>query len=145
TPRPRGAPIPRRAAVSKRRVTVLRGGMATAGLVAAMAGVHALRRAGAKVLVPVARDLYRGEDFSLIDSDRAGEVRADDGVVLATRECGPADAPVTVVFVHGFCNTMESFHFQRRHLEQRWGPQVRMVLDRKSTRLNSSHVKISYA
>ncbi|WP_280233973.1 alpha/beta fold hydrolase [Nocardia cyriacigeorgica] len=114
--------------MSRRRVTVLRGGMATAGLVGALAGVHALRRAGARVLVPVSRDPYRGEDFSLIDADPAGEVAADDGVLLATRECGPADAPVTVVFVHGFCNTMESFHFQRRHLEQRWGTQVRMVL-----------------
>ena len=40
---------------------------------------------------------------------------------------GSADAPVTVVFVHGYCLRMESWHFQRRQLERRWGAAVRMV------------------
>ncbi|MFI9533533.1 alpha/beta fold hydrolase [Nocardia fusca] len=112
----------------KRGTTLLRGGLATAGVVGAMAGVHALRRAGAKVLWPPVRDEYRDENFALIDLDRAGEVLADDGVCLATREWGPGDADATVVFVHGFCNSMESFHFQRRHLAQRWGSRLRLVL-----------------
>ncbi|MFE9582206.1 alpha/beta fold hydrolase [Nocardia sp. NPDC006044] len=111
-----------------RRITVLRGGLATAGVVGALAGVHALRRAGARVLWPARRDEYRDENFDLIDEDRSGAVLAEDGVRLATRECGPADAPVTVIFVHGFCNTMESFHFQRRDLEKRWGASARLVL-----------------
>lgn len=114
--------------MTSRRNTVLRSGLATAGFIGALAGAHALRRVGAKVLDPPEGDEYAAEDFALIDSDRAGQVVADDGVRLATRECGPVDAAVTVVFVHGFCNSMESFHFQRRHLEQRWGSKVRMVL-----------------
>ncbi|MEV0293306.1 alpha/beta hydrolase [Nocardia sp. NPDC050710] len=109
------------------RSTVLRGGMATAGFVGALAGAHALRRAGARVLWPALRDEYRDEDFALLEHDRAGAVLAEDGVRLATRECGPVDAPVTVIFVHGFCNSMETFHFQRRDLEKRWGTGVRLV------------------
>ncbi|MEU8896931.1 alpha/beta hydrolase [Nocardia sp. NPDC048505] len=109
------------------RSTVLRGGMATAGVVGALAGAHALRRIGARVLWPARRDEYRDEDFALFDKDRAGVVTAADGVPLATRTCGPDDAPVTVIFVHGFCNSMESFHFQRRDLEKRWGAQARLV------------------
>ncbi|WP_280395385.1 alpha/beta hydrolase [Nocardia brasiliensis] len=114
--------------MSRRRVTAVRGGLATAGVIAALAGAHALRRAGARVLWPARRDEYRDENFALIDEDRAGSVHTEDGVRLATRECGPADAPVTVIFVHGFCNTMESFHFQRRDLEKRWGARARLVL-----------------
>ncbi|GAA5067562.1 alpha/beta fold hydrolase [Nocardia callitridis] len=111
-----------------RRLTILRGGLATAGLVGGLAGAHALRRAGSRVLWPALRDELRDEDFDLIDRDDPGVVHADDGVRLVTRTCGPADAPVTVVFVHGFCNSMETFHFQRRDLARRWGARVRMVL-----------------
>jgi pimeloyl-ACP methyl ester carboxylesterase len=110
-----------------KRTTVLRGGMATASVVGALAGAHALRRAGAKVLWPARHDEYRDENFALLESDRAGAVLTEDGVRLATRECGPADAPVTVIFVHGLCNSMESFHFQRRDLEKHWGARARLV------------------
>ncbi|MBF6297569.1 alpha/beta hydrolase [Nocardia amamiensis] len=113
--------------MSRFRVTPLRGGLATVGVVGALAGAHALRRAGARVLWPARGDDYRDENFELIDADRAGTVLADDGVPLATRTCGPDDAPVTVIFLHGFCNSMQSFHFQRRDLEKLWGAQVRMV------------------
>jgi pimeloyl-ACP methyl ester carboxylesterase len=37
------------------------------------------------------------------------------------------DAPLTVVFAHGFCLRMGAFHFQRARLTEQWGPQVRMV------------------
>ncbi|MFC9892347.1 alpha/beta fold hydrolase [Nocardia sp. NPDC127579] len=109
------------------RSRVMRGGMATAGVVGALAGAHVLRRIGARVLWPARRDEYRDEDFALFDRDPAGTVRTDDGVALATRTCGAADAPVTVIFVHGFCNSLESFHFQRRDLEKRWGASARLV------------------
>jgi len=101
--------------------------MATAGVLGALAGAHALRRVGATVRWPARRDDLREEDFTLLDRDRARTVTTDDGVALAVRECGPEDARATVVFVHGFCNSMESFHFQRRDLEKQWGPRVRMV------------------
>ncbi len=108
-------------------IAALRGGLATAGVLGALAGVHALRRVGATVRWPACPDDLREEDFGLLDRDPARTVATDDGVALAVRECGPENAPVTVVFVHGFCNTMESFHFQRRDLEKLWGSRVRMV------------------
>ncbi|WP_433727603.1 alpha/beta fold hydrolase [Nocardia sp. CA-129566] len=103
------------------------GGLATAGVVGALAGAHTLRRIGAQVLWPARVDEYRDENFDLFGADRSGAVLTEDGVRLATRECGPPNAPVTVIFVHGFCNTMETFHFQRRDLEKHWGPGVRLV------------------
>ncbi|MGY4103867.1 alpha/beta fold hydrolase [Nocardia sp. R16R-3T] len=107
--------------------TVVRGGLATFGVVGALAGAHALRRIGTRVLWPARADEYRDENFHLFDEDRSGAVLTEDGVRLATRECGRPDAPVTVIFVHGFCNTMESYHFQRRDLEKRWGTTARLV------------------
>lgn len=49
-------------------------------------------------------------------ADRTAVVRADDGVPLAVEEVGPADAPLTVVFVHGYTLSMGSWAFQRRSL-----------------------------
>ncbi len=43
-------------------------------------------------------------------------VAADDGVALRVEEIGDASAPMTVVFVHGFCLHMGSWYFQRRDL-----------------------------
>lgn len=104
-----------------------------AGLLAGVAGLAAV---GAVAGVSVARsmtrrttseDLYAGEDFEVIDADRSSVVTTPDGVDLAVREVGPEDAPLTVVFSHGFCLRMGAFYFQRAALAQQWGPQVRMV------------------
>ena len=54
-------------------------------------------------------------------------VTTPDGVPLAVREVGPEDAPLTVVFAHGFCLRMGAFYFQRARLTEQWGSQVRMV------------------
>lgn len=43
-------------------------------------------------------------------------VAADDGVALRVEEVGEPSAPMTVVFVHGFCLHMGSWYFQRRDL-----------------------------
>jgi pimeloyl-ACP methyl ester carboxylesterase len=43
-------------------------------------------------------------------------VPADDGVLLSVEEVGPTDAPLTVVFVHGYTLSMASWTFQRRDL-----------------------------
>ncbi|MFC6009635.1 alpha/beta fold hydrolase [Nocardia lasii] len=111
----------------RRRTAIRRGGMATAGLLTGLAVAHTLRQIGARVMWPAAGDDYRDENFALIDTDEPGMVLADDGVSLATRTYGDADAELTIVFVHGFANSMESFHFQRRDLAERWGSRVRMV------------------
>jgi pimeloyl-ACP methyl ester carboxylesterase len=49
-------------------------------------------------------------------ADRTALVQADDGVVLAVEEVGPRDAPLTVVFVHGYALSMASWTFQRQAL-----------------------------
>jgi pimeloyl-ACP methyl ester carboxylesterase len=48
--------------------------------------------------------------------DRTALVTADDGVLLAVDEIGPRDAPLTVVFVHGYTLSMASWTYQRRSL-----------------------------
>ena len=104
-----------------------------AGLLAGAAGLAAVGTiAGVSVARSMTRrttrdDLYQGEDFELIDAGRSSVVTTPDGVDLAVREVGPRDAPLTVVFSHGFCLRMGAFYFQRARLEQQWGPQVRMV------------------
>jgi pimeloyl-ACP methyl ester carboxylesterase len=49
-------------------------------------------------------------------ADRTALVLADDGVLLDVEEVGPPDAPLTVVFVHGYTLSMASWTFQRRTL-----------------------------
>ena len=101
-----------------------------------MAGVAGLTAVGGLAGTTVARSLtrrvtdddpYANEDFSLLDGDRSSVVTTADGVPLAVREAGPEDAPLTVVFSHGFSLRMGAFHFQRTRLAEQWGPQVRMV------------------
>ncbi|WP_390893318.1 alpha/beta fold hydrolase [Mycobacterium deserti] len=110
-----------------------RGRGSRAGWLAGLAGLTAV---GAAAGVSVARsmrrrvtidDPYRDEDFELLDADRSYVVTTADGVPLAVREVGPQDAPLTVVFAHGFCLRMGAFHFQRARLTDQWGDQVRMV------------------
>ncbi|MGH3675970.1 MAG: alpha/beta fold hydrolase [Mycobacterium sp.] len=104
-----------------------------AGWLAGVAGLAAVGTvAGVSVARSMARrttsdDPYAGEDFELLDADRGSVVTTPDGVDLAVRESGPENAPVTVVFAHGFCLRMGAFYFQRARLADEWGPQVRMV------------------
>jgi pimeloyl-ACP methyl ester carboxylesterase len=49
-------------------------------------------------------------------ADRTALVQTDDGVLLSVEEIGPRDAPLTVVFVHGYTLSMASWTFQRRTL-----------------------------
>jgi pimeloyl-ACP methyl ester carboxylesterase len=101
-----------------------------------LAGVAGLAAVGGLAGSTVARSLTRrfstedpfdNEDFELLDADRSSVVTTVDGVPLAVRETGPQDAPLTVVFAHGFCLRMGAFHFQRARLAEQWGDQVRMV------------------
>jgi pimeloyl-ACP methyl ester carboxylesterase len=109
--------------LSRRRNAWL-AGLAGVTAVGAVAGASAARTWGKRKKI---EDPYVDEDFELLDADRACVVTTPDGVPLAVREVGPADAPMTVVFAHGFCLRMAAFHFQRARLAQQWGPQVRMV------------------
>jgi len=101
-----------------------------------LAGAAGIAAVGSAAGVSVARSLrrrvtdedpHRDEDFELLDADRGTVVTTQDGVPLVVREVGPENAPLTVVFAHGFCLRMGSFHFQRARLTEQWGDQVRMV------------------
>jgi len=72
-------------------------------------------------------DPYAEQDFDQLYDDRGYVVTTPDGVPLAVCEAGPVDAPLTMVFVHGFCLRMGAFHFQRERLGEQWGSDVRMV------------------
>jgi pimeloyl-ACP methyl ester carboxylesterase len=110
-----------------------RGRRRNASWLAGLAGLAAVGSlAGATVAKSLTRrvtadDPHRDEDFELLDADRSCIVTTSDGVPLAVREVGPQDAPLTVVFAHGFCLRMGAFYFQRLRLTEQWGPQVRMV------------------
>ncbi len=75
----------------------------------------------------VVEDPFAHENFEALDGDRSYLVTTPDGVDLAVREVGPTDAPLTVVFAHGFCLRMGAFHFQRMRLSEEWGSDVRMI------------------
>ncbi len=96
-------------------------GLSAVGIIAGVTLARSMtRRAGIE-------DPYANENFETLDGDRSYVVTTPDGVPLAVREVGPADAPLTVVFAHGFCLRMGAFHFQRMRLCDEWGPQVRMI------------------
>ena len=65
--------------------------------------------------------------FAAPEPDRAGFVRANDGVQLYYEQDGPVDAPVTVVLVHGFCQNRDDLLFQRRALLAEFGARIRIV------------------
>ncbi|MDT4950976.1 MAG: hypothetical protein QOJ37_3571 [Pseudonocardiales bacterium] len=65
--------------------------------------------------------------FAPLPADRSGFVQASDGVSLYYEQVGPLDAPLTVVFAHGFCLTHETFVGQERALIERFGPRVRLI------------------
>ncbi|MGY1621803.1 alpha/beta fold hydrolase [Geodermatophilus sp. SYSU D00965] len=87
---------------------------------AAARRVGAERLGSAAGLPPGATDAQLREDDPLGPAarraDRTALVLADDGVLLDVEEVGPADAPLTVVFVHGYTLSMASWTFQRRAL-----------------------------
>jgi pimeloyl-ACP methyl ester carboxylesterase len=56
------------------------------------------------------------EPFFGLPADRTTLVTADDGVPLHVEEVGPADAPATLVFCHGYTQEMAVWHYQRRQL-----------------------------
>jgi pimeloyl-ACP methyl ester carboxylesterase len=62
-----------------------------------------------------APDPYVDEPFGKLHSEGLNVV-TDDGVALQVEIDGRPDAPLTVVFAHGFTLCMDAFHFQRRDL-----------------------------
>jgi len=100
--------------VSRARGLALAGGLAGAVALGVAGGLTAERRTmrGPRSRPdPTARELA-----SATQAQRSSTVRSDDGVELLVEEVGPADAPLTVVFCHGYTLEMACWHFQRRDL-----------------------------
>ena len=77
---------------------------------AALGGVTAQRRAVRKFRAAADGD---SAGYDALIADRTYSVLADDGVVLHVEEVGPENAPLTVVFGHGWTLRSGSWHFQR--------------------------------
>jgi pimeloyl-ACP methyl ester carboxylesterase len=107
-----------------RRAGILAG---LAGLVAAGAAVGLATERYAIGRIRGGPDPEADEPFGRLPADRVRTVTTDDGVPLAVEEVGPRDAPLTVVFVHGYCLAMGSWHYQRLALADMTRPRVRMV------------------
>ena len=89
-------------------------GVAAAGVAAGMAAERALLRRRRRVRP----DPHVDERFGERVADEYRTVVTAEGVPLHVEITGPKDAPLTVVFVHGFCLDMGTFHFQRKALSQ---------------------------
>jgi pimeloyl-ACP methyl ester carboxylesterase len=109
---------------ARKRTAWLAGGAGVTA-VASIVGASARRSMAERAIA--LEDPYLDEDFDEVVSDRDHVVTTPDGVPLAVQEVGPVDAPLTVIFAHGFCLRMGAFHFQRKGLGAQWGPDVRMV------------------
>lgn len=91
------------------------GGAAAAAAVAAERRASVRRRRRGVVLFPP------------LPCDRRGTVVAEDGTGIYYEEVGPTDAPLTLIFTHGYTLNLTSFYFQRKALQERFGSQIRMV------------------
>ena len=107
------------------KVPALAGG--AAGLVgaAAAAGIVVQRRTAVRERARI--DPAMAAELGRLRSDRQSIVRTEDGIALHVEEFGPAEAELTVLFVHGFTLNLHSFHFQLQALRAEFGDRVRLV------------------
>jgi pimeloyl-ACP methyl ester carboxylesterase len=98
----------------RRRTSAL--GIATGVTAAAVGAVIAVEKI-AVGRIRLRPDAAAGEPFGQVRGHPV-EVVADDGVVLHAEVSGPDDAPVTVVFCHGYCLSQDVWHYQRLALAE---------------------------
>ena len=108
-----------RGRMSKRRASLIGAivgvGVAAAGVAAGVAAERYVRRSRDHV-----DDPYAGERFGELPCDEELTVISDDGVDLhveIVEALDPDSSDLTLVFVHGFCLDMGTFHFQRVALD----------------------------
>jgi pimeloyl-ACP methyl ester carboxylesterase len=89
-------------------------GLAT-GIAAASAGAVIAAEKVAVGRIRLRPDPAKDEPFGKVHG-RAIEVAADDGVRLHAEIFGPEDAPVTIVFCHGYTLSQEIWHYQQQAL-----------------------------
>jgi pimeloyl-ACP methyl ester carboxylesterase len=111
--------------VARGRVSALVGGAVGLAAAAAAAGIAVQRRG-----IESDRALISPRSAAALSpapADRHRVVQTEDGIALHTEETGPLDAPLTVLFVHGFALNLTSFVLQRRALAEHFGDRVRLV------------------
>lgn len=107
--------------VGARRAGVV-GAVVGVAAAAATAGVAVERFAVGRARL--GRDEYAAEPFGLLAADEELTVTAPDGVALHAEVMGRGEHDLTVVFVHGYCLDLGSWHFPRRALA---APRRRLV------------------
>ena len=93
-----------------------------AGAIAAGAGAVVMAEKIAVGRIRLGPDPAAGEPFRAGAGDRDGSaeeitVLADDGLPLHVQLSGPAAAPVTLVFCHGYCLSADVWYYQRAWFE----------------------------
>lgn len=111
--------------MSRRRRAGLVGALVGLAAAGAAAGLTAERLAVGRARI--GGDPGAVEPFGLLPCDRELSVSTEDGVPLHVEVVGRGSADLTVVFVHGYCLDMGTWHFQRRGLAQLSSPRIRMV------------------
>jgi len=116
-------------------------GLAT-GIAAASAGAVIAAEKVAVGRIRLQPDPAASEPFGQLRG-RPLEVVADDGLRLHAEVCGPDDAPVTIVFCHGYTLSQEVWHYQRQDLQADY----RLVLwdqrsHGRSERSDPAHISI---
>jgi pimeloyl-ACP methyl ester carboxylesterase len=96
-----------------RRLTGITG--IAAGVTAAAVGAAVAAEKVAVGRIRLRRDPAAAEPLGQLRG-RVLTVLADDGVPLHTEIDGPDDAPVTVIFSHGYTLNQDCWHYQRRDL-----------------------------
>jgi pimeloyl-ACP methyl ester carboxylesterase len=71
-------------------------------------------------------DPYEDEPFGELGADEYRTIATTEGIALHAELDGNPQSPLTVVYAHGFCLDLGTFHFQRQAL--RTMPGVRQVL-----------------
>src|SRR5664280_1044313 len=131
-------------------------GLATGIIGAAALGGVTAQRMAVKRYRSALTDLTREELLGELTPDRTYSVAAEDGVVLHVEEVGPVNAPLTIIFAHGWTLRSGSWHFQRLGLAgpgfgtgEPGSPATRMVFydhrsHGKSTRAPAAHSTMEY-
>jgi pimeloyl-ACP methyl ester carboxylesterase len=96
-------------------------GVAAAGVAAGVAAERLLLGRSRRI---TEADPYRDEPFGALGADEYRTVVTDDGLSLHVEIDNPEATGLTVVFVHGFCLDLGTFHFQRKMLREMEGVRV---------------------
>jgi pimeloyl-ACP methyl ester carboxylesterase len=96
-------------------------GVAAAGVAVGVAAERLLLGRSRRI---TETDPYRDEPFGALGADEYRTVVTDDGLSLHVEIDNPHATGLTVVFVHGFCLDLGTFHFQRKMLREMEGVRV---------------------